>query len=196
MVGVNKSLKPKPNEKNTATANALNTQELNRRLTIKGEELQKKTKLIRKCEICGEEFEVGRGSPKTCSEDCRAKYQQQYWENYYLVHKDVVMRECVVCKKTFERKGNLQVCSENCRTVRDEQKAKDFYEKYKPIARQKKKEWKARMKAEEPLVEVEHRKLDGKVLHKAQMTVDEYNRTHGTNYSYGQYVHYVERDLI
>ncbi len=34
--------------------------------------------------------------------------------------------------------------------------------------------------------------VDGKVLHKAQTIVDEYNRTHGTNYSYGQYVHFVE----
>lgn len=42
------------------------------------------------------------------------------------------------------------------------------------------------------MFETEHRVLDGKVLHKAEMTVDEYNRTHGTNYSYGQYVFYVE----
>ncbi len=87
-----------------------------------------------------------------------------------------------VCKNKFETRNNSKVCSENCRTIRDEKRTKEFREKYKYLPKK-------------PKVDVKLENLDSNVLHKAQMTVDEYNRTHGTNYSYGQYVHFVERNL-
>lgn len=149
-----------------------------------------KPKQKRICVVCGKEFESNYGA-KCCSDECREKNTQQWVHDYYEAKRKIKQRKCVVCGKEFESRANMKVCGEECRTIRDEKRAKEFYEKYKAIAKQKKKERTARLK-EEPLVEVEHRKLDGKVLHKAQMTVDEYNRTHGTNYSYGQYVFYVE----
>lgn len=155
-----------------------------------------KPKKMRKCIVCGEEFEVKQGGRKVCSDKCRAINDSRRASKHYYAHKEVVIKTCVICGKEFEVTGSHTVCGAECRKIRDEKTAKAFYEKYKPIARQKKKEWKARMKAEEPLVEVEHRVLDGKVLDKAEMTVDEYNKAHGTNYSYGMYVHYVERNLI
>lgn len=149
-----------------------------------------KPKQTRICVVCGKEFKSNYGA-KCCSDECREKNTQQWVHDYYEAKRKIKQRKCVVCGKEFESRANMKVCGEECRTIRDEKRAKEFYEKYKAIAKQKKKERTARLK-EEPLVEFEHRKLDGKVLHKAEMTVDEYNRTHGTNYSYGQYVHYVE----
>jgi hypothetical protein len=108
---------------------------------------------------------------------------------YYWSHKEVKMRKCVICGAEFVAKGAMKVCGNKCQVIRDKQRQKDYWESYSTIAKQKKKEYEAKRMEEQPM-------LDGKVLDRAEMTVDEYNRTHGTNYSYGQYVHYVERNLI
>ena len=150
-----------------------------------------KPKTILKCQICGAEF-VSKWGAVVCSNPCRKEYQRRVAHDYYEQHYQPKMRKCVVCGKEFVVKHNFKVCSTECRTVRDKQKAKEFYQKYKPKALKRKAEQRARFKAEEPPVDYRHLKLDGKVLDKAQMTVDEYNRIHGTKYSYGQYVHYVE----
>ncbi len=154
-----------------------------------------KPKQTRICIVCGKEFKSNYGA-KCCSDECREKNTQRWVHDYYEAKRKIKIRKCVVCGKEFDTRANMKVCSEECRTIRDSQKAKEFYEKYKLIAKQKKKERTAKVKEENQLAEVEHRKFDSKVLHKAQMTVDEYNRTHGTNYSYGMYVHYVENKYI
>jgi hypothetical protein len=82
---------------------------------------------------------------------------------------------------------------------KERKRAKDYYWNVRKKANlQTKLQRQAEKERQERLIdavyqpETEARELDGKVLQKAEMTVDEYNRTHGTNYSYGQYVHYVE----
>lgn len=75
--------------------------------------------LLRKCIICGKEFETS-GSTKTCSDECRhvrlisKKYEWRY------SHTDINRREtktCIVCGKSFlPSKNSIQVtCSEECR---------------------------------------------------------------------------------
>lgn len=75
--------------------------------------------------------------------------------------------------------------------AKERERAKKYYYS---VGKKKRQEEAQRRKAEKEQQKqlTITRELDGKVLHKAEMTVDEYNRTHGTNYSYGQYVHYVE----
>ena len=75
--------------------------------------------MLRKCIICGKEFETS-GSAKTCSDECRhvrlisKKYEWRY------SHTDINRREtktCIVCGKSFiPSKNSIQVtCSEECR---------------------------------------------------------------------------------
>lgn len=141
--------------------------------------IPKKTRI---CIVCGKEFVPGRGGALVCSQECREQYATSNRSQTQGCERIGKHRLCVVCGKEFESRYNLKICSEECRKIRDRKKKRAFYESYK--LRDK--------KEKEQLVEVEHRVLDGTVLDKAQMTVDEYNRTHGTNYSYGQYVFYVE----
>lgn len=144
------------------------------------------------CVICGKKFEAKQGGAITCGWECRQKYHQiKLHENYERKKTDSI-QVCTICGKEFESKSGWKVCGEECRIIRNRIKQREFYEKYKPIALKRAKEKRERLKEEECVVEVERRPLDGKVLHRAEMTVDEYNRTHGTNYSYGQYVFYVE----
>ena len=96
------------------------------------------------------------------------------------------MHKCVVCGTEFEAKGSLKVCSDKCREIRDKERQKQFWQSYRAVYKQKKKEHVAKLKEQQQPM------FDGKVLHRAEMTVDEYNKAHGTNYSYGQYVYYVE----
>jgi len=102
----------------------------------------------------------------------------------------------MICGKEFERTNeNRKFCSDECRKEQARRQSEKFYRQYTQIQRQEDAELKKSVQEMTDDVyqpEYEHRELDGKVLHKAEMTVDEYNRTHGTNYSYGQYVHYVE----
>lgn len=165
-----------------------------RELYEKGKKARKPKKhqepRIRICVICGKEFTV-RGNSICCSDKCRAENGRKLSREYYWAHKKTTMRTCVICGTEFVAKGAMKVCGmEECRVKRDRQRQKDYWESYSAIAKQKRKEYEAELKAkQQPL-------FDGKVLDRAEMTVDEYNKTHGTNYSYGQYVFYVERDLI
>ena len=154
------------------------------------EEASPKQKDIRKCVICGKEFE-SHNNAVTCSKECQYENSRRHSIEYYWSHKEKKMRKCIICGKEFEARGQLQVCGVECREIRDKQKAKAFYQARKEDFRSYKKAYNQKRKEEE-LIEIEPRELDGKVLHRAEMTVDEYNKAHGTNYSYGQYVHYVE----
>jgi hypothetical protein len=139
------------------------------------------------CVICGKEFDVGRGNSICCSDKCRAENLRRHSMEYYWSHKEVKMRKCVICGTEFVAKGAMKVCGkEECRVKRDKQRQKEYWESYSTIAKQKRKEYEAELKAKQQSL------FDGKVLDRAEMTVDEYNKAHGTNYSYGQYVFYVE----
>ena len=161
--------------------------ESNKRRAEAGHPLQPKTRIG---VICGTEFTVGRGGSICCSDECRAENGRRHSLEYYFAHKEVKMRKCEICGTEFVAKGSMKVCGNECRQIRDKKKRQEYWGSYGTIAKQKKKEYEARLKEQQQPV------LDGKVLHRAEMTVDEYNRTHGTNYSYGQYVHFVERNLI
>ena len=150
-----------------------------------------KTQEYRTCVICGKEFEV-HSRTITCSMACRRKQQIQWYDDNVKDKRTPNMRTCIVCGKEFDSRNNAKVCSMECREIREKQVRKEFYQRYKKIGKKWSRDNSDKAKGEVCQVEVEHRKLDGKVLHRAEMTVDEYNRTHGTNYSYGQYVFYVE----
>lgn len=147
-------------------------------------------------EGCDNEFEPQHGNQRYCCNRCsklaRCKSVLDRYKKKQ-ANKPRKKRICVVCRKEFiVGKGDPDVCGKECRDIRDKKWAQNYYNNNKEQFRENKRKSLARLKADEPLVETEHRVLDGTVLDKAQMTVDEYNMTHGTNYSYGQYVFYVE----
>lgn len=174
------------------------------------------------CKWCGKEFDAPNSKVKYCSDRCRKKKQNAYEREFYKKQRasqPKPVRVCMICGKEFERTNeNRKFCSDECRKEQAKRKSyeynrqckelqrqeDDFFTKeqsrkyYLAIGEKKRQEEALRRKAIDKIIddtyqpEVETRELDGKVLHKAEMTVDEYNRTHGTNYSYGQYVHYVE----
>ena len=159
------------------------------------------------CKWCGKEFEPKTKRDKYCSPECRRLNDNDYKNKYYLkkrAEQRNPFRVCKVCGKEFiPVKYNQLICSDECRKVVAKQHCKDYYHSVRREQMQEEtRRRQAKRKAEQERIdkiiddtyqpETEARELDGKVLHKAQMTVEEYNRTHGTNYSYGQYVHYVE----
>jgi len=159
------------------------------------------------CKWCGKEFEPKTKRDRYCSRDCR-RLQDNKYKNEYYIKKRAEQRKptkvCTVCGKEFVPvTHNQMICSAECRKIVERERQRLYYRSViqkpmKEATRIRKAERQAEKERQEQLIddvyqpEYEARKLDGKVLHKAQMTVDEYNRTHGTNYSYGQYVHYVE----
>ena len=159
------------------------------------------------CQWCGKEFEPKTKRDRYCSRECSRLRDNNYKKEYYREQRKKMqnpVRECRVCGKEFVPEvRNQLICSDECRKAKEREWRKEYYRS--TIREQMQEETrirKAKRKAEQERIErmiddvyqpeVEERVLDGKVLHKAEMTVDEYNRTHGTNYSYGQYVHYVE----
>ena len=94
---------------------------------------------------------------------------------------------CKICGKNFIPKVHNQVIcgGEDCRKTNEMNNRKARTKANAELMKE-------HTKTKRAQIEVEAVQLDGKVLDRAEMTVDEYNRTHGTNYSYGQYVHYVE----
>jgi hypothetical protein len=140
---------------------------------------------------CGREFEPPTKRHKYCCERC-ARLAHNY-RNLLIQRKKRENRVkktgiCEICKKVFiPGKGGSKTCSNACRS--------EYYKKYYfnvTVPRRKDDGYKSQKKKKPQVVVEEPRPLDGKVLHKAQMTVDEYNKAHGTNYSYGYYVHYIE----
>lgn len=147
-------------------------------------------------EECDNEFEPQNGNQryrcKRCAELARYKSILDRYKKKQ-AKKPRKKRICEVCLKEFiVGRGDPNVCGKECRDIRNKKRTQNYYKNNKEQFRENKRKSLARLKAEEQMLEVEHRELDGKVLHRAEMTVDEYNRTHGTNYSYGQYVFYVE----
>jgi predicted nucleic acid-binding Zn ribbon protein len=160
-----------------------------------------------------------------CRKKRQYAYEKEFYKNQRASRPKPV-KVCMICGKEFSRTNeNRKFCSDECRKEQARRQSKKFYHQYKQeeaeffakererareyylsVGKKRRQEEAQRRKAEQERIdrmiddvyqpEYEHRELDGKVLHKAEMTVDEYNRTHGTNYSYGQYVHYVERNLI
>lgn len=144
------------------------------------------------CKACGATFATKQGGAVTCANDeCKRNYRAMKAREKYIKKREALPEkppkqpcECAVCSRLFiPHKPNTKVCSEECR----EQFKKDYHKRYRQMAKLKPKD-----EFYLPKPKAETKPLDGKVLHRAEMTVDEYNRTHGTNYSYGQYVFYVE----
>ena len=155
--------------------------------------------MLKQCQWCGKEFDAPNSKHRYCSDKCHKKKQYAYENEFYKKKRALQpkpIKVCMICGKEFERtKHNLKFCSDECRKEQAKRQSKKFHRQYKQEEAQRRKAEKERIDIMIDDVyqpEYEERELDGKVLHKAEMTVDEYNRTHGTNYSYGQYVHYVE----
>lgn len=70
--------------------------------------LHKKTKIIKKCEWCGKEFETDRAIMRFCSHSCC---------NAYSANKTKEERICVICGKPFltKKHKNAKTCSDTCR---------------------------------------------------------------------------------
>jgi hypothetical protein len=151
------------------------------------------------CKWCGKEFDAPNSKVKYCSDYCRKKKQYAYEKEFHKkrrASRPNPIKVCLICGKEFERTNeNRKFCCDECRKEQARRQKAAFHRLYTQEQRKKDAELKKaiqKMTDDVYQPEYEARKLDGKVLHKAEMTVDEYNRTHGTNYSYGQYVHYVE----
>ena len=141
--------------------------------------------------LCGKEFEPTHHRRKYCCELC-AKAAQIYKINKRAKEKRVkVQKKCAVCPNLFYPHNGRKTCSDECRKIYYKNYAKKYEVNYRHLYRTKPK---PEIKDDFDYIfkKSEAKPLDGNVLHKAEMTVDEYNRTHGTNYSYGYYVHYIE----
>lgn len=122
------------------------------------EELLRAEKRV--CKFCGEEFTPDRHHSKYCSEECRTAY---YAKNSAA---NISERECPICHKMFVPKSDKGVyCSKKCR-----QRVGTYYGMYR----------------EKP--EVDRAKKRQTDLRRAMSKISEYNKSHGTNYSYGQAV--------
>lgn len=145
---------------------------------------------------CNNEFQPKTHREKYCCKNCaKAAHSYRVNEREKKDRKAAkVQRKCAVCPNMFyPTSGGTKTCSKECREIYYRDYHSKYYQNvYKKVRQGAKQE----EEIEYDLPKVERKPLDGKVLHKAEMTVDEYNRTHGTNYSYGQYVHYVERNLL
>lgn len=126
----------------------------------KERERKKAAQEKRICKFCGEEFIHDRHSVRYCSEECRKAY---YAKSSVA---NISERECPICHKVFVPKNDKGVyCSKKCR-----QRSGTKYGLY----------------PEAP--EVEKAKTRQTNLRQIMAKITEYNKSHGTNYSYGQAV--------
>lgn len=73
--------------------------------------------MVKKCVICGAEFETKRSNVKTCSEKCLAEYMHAYYRNWARRTKTPNrVKICAVCGREFEPEHlNAFYCSGSCR---------------------------------------------------------------------------------
>jgi len=98
--------------------------------------------VIKKCVICGKEFDAKTGT-NVCSEECKKIRQKKYSHQYYQNNKNNkkskksnTIAKCVVCGKEFKKKTyNNNTCSEECYKENKKNKnkisKKKWYEKNK-----------------------------------------------------------------
>jgi predicted nucleic acid-binding Zn ribbon protein len=67
------------------------------------------------CQCCGKEFKSKANSQKYCSQECYGKARAARDKAAREKRKEQAV--CVVCGKTFKRKGYEKICSEECRKV-------------------------------------------------------------------------------
>lgn len=72
--------------------------------------------MIKKCAVCGKEFETRFSWQVTCSPACRKKWRYANCRAYYYRHRDPLHeRKCVRCGKTFQPvHGAQKYCSPEC----------------------------------------------------------------------------------
>lgn len=73
------------------------------------------------CIICGREFIGKQPHQKTCSRECRKKWDIIRWREWHRENrsrepKQEITKNCAVCKKEFKTKNDARIyCSQNCR---------------------------------------------------------------------------------
>lgn len=96
-------------------------------------------KTIKKCIICGKEFEPMKASQKTCSKECRDKKNREYARNSNEQRKHLEVIKCIVCGKEFKQThGSQKICSDECKKVYSKLRQHEFQIRHKkPLEAQK-----------------------------------------------------------
>ncbi|GEM_PF-4469207 len=81
-----------------------------------------------KCIICGKEF-IRIGHQKTCSPECRKKWQTKYMQKWWDKHYGNRTIACVICGKEFESRYGRITCSTECQEKRSKQIDSSWYTK-------------------------------------------------------------------
>ena len=84
--------------------------------------------VIKKCIICGKEFDA-KGSHKTCSKECskeRSKEYRRQWDKKW--HKEhPTIKKCKICGKEFiVKRGSTKTCSKECSKENERQNHKKW----------------------------------------------------------------------
>lgn len=64
--------------------------------------------MIKRCAICGKEFEPKHGNIKFCSDECRKKAKEKY------KNKHLVTNICYSCGRKFKSRRKRKFCSDKC----------------------------------------------------------------------------------
>ena len=137
-------------------------------------------KKIANCEYCGKEYVKTNPRSKYCSPECRHEVYKEGLRKYDKQKREGLKSErpehlyCVICGKEIDKNSpRSKHCSVECAKIGARLKSA---ERYRATLKEKKEKTEGQL-------------LNAHVLDEAEREVGIYNKTHGTDYSYGWYQH-------
>lgn len=98
--------------------------------------------VIKKCVVCGKEFDARRAA-KTCSKECSKEHdkecRRQRARKWHKEHPTI--KKCIICGKEFNARGKTKTCSNKCSEKRRKEKKRQWEKDNKECLNERKKKW-------------------------------------------------------